>query len=142
MKSSLKKVATIALINSLTLNNWSNSQVQATTITDADNADETIYDEPDQIDAVPEHDPSLDAEELVAEGEPVDGLDHYEEDDEDDGLDDLDELTDALLADAIDDLTLGDIMAMDDLDDEEEEPEDYVEETTTADGQHIRKEVH
>lgn len=91
---------------------------------------------------MPEHDPSLDTEELVAEGEPVDGLDHYEEDDEDDGLDDLDELTDALLADAIDDLTLGDIMAMDDLDDEEEEPEDYVEETTTADGQHIRKEVH
>ena len=46
-------------------------------------------------------------------------------------------LTDDEIADAIADLTLGDMIEL-----EEDEPEDYVEETTTADGHHIRKEVH
>ena len=50
----------------------------------------------------------------------------------------LDDLNDDDLADAIDDLILGDML--DDMDDGE--PEDFVEETTTADGHHIRKEVH
>ena len=60
-------------------------------------ADETVYDKPDQIDAVPEHDPALDPEVLVAEGEVL-GEDHYEDDD----LDDLDATTDELIRDALD----------------------------------------
>ena len=99
-------------------------------------ANETVFDEPDQIDAVPEHDPALDPE-LLPDDEKIQAqLDAYEDDGLDD-LDDLDELTDDDIADAIADLTLGDMMEL-----EEDEPEDYVEETTTADGHHIRKEVH
>jgi hypothetical protein len=44
-------------------------------------------------------------------------------------------------ADIDDELSLGDLL-MGEPEDGEEEPEDYVEEKTTADGQHIRKEVH
>jgi len=40
----------------------------------------------------------------------------------------------------IDELSLGDLMDLDEILDEE--AEDYVEETTTEDGSHIRKEVH
>lgn len=90
-------------------------------------ANETVYNEPDQVDAVPEHDPAEDPKDL-----PEDDLG-------DDLLDaELDDLDDDDLADAIDDLILGDML--DDMGDGE--PEDFVEETTTADGHHIRKEVH
>ena len=97
-------------------------------------ADEKVYDKPDQIDAVPEHDPALDPEVLVAEGEVL-GEDHYEDDD----LDDLDATTDELIRDALDAMSddevesLGDLMGIDD-DDDEEEPDDYVDEFTNAEG--------
>ena len=66
-------------------------------------ANETVYDEPDQVEAVPEHDPAEDPEvvpEEYYEGE--EGDDHDEHD--------LAELSDEELAEAAAELTLGDML--------------------------------
>lgn len=80
-----------------------------------------MYDEPDQVDALPEHD--------VAE----------DDDDDDDDIDVINIDLDIDMGEDIPELSLGDLMG---LGDDLPEEEDYVEEKTTADGTHIRKEVH
>jgi hypothetical protein len=83
-------------------------------------AHETIYNEPDVIkDAVPDSAADMELEELEEQSEEAQDLD---DDDNEPGL------------------SLGDLLAKED--EGEDEPEDFVEEKTTKDGTHIRKEVH
>ena len=84
-------------------------------------AHETIYDEPDVVKGTEPDTNENEPEPAANESEPeIVDL----EDDDDDGPG----------------LSLSDILG--EPEDDGEEPEDYVEEKTTADGTHIRKEVH
>lgn len=91
-------------------------------------AHETIYNEPD---VVKNTEPDSKVEDLDEKDDEI----NVEKIDDEINLDNIleDDDTDD------DDLLLGDLLMEDDAKDE---PEDFVEEKTTADGTHIRKEVH